>query len=36
MVVAAVIVALAAGYPLGRLHPWRRLGVWAGVVDGGA
>ncbi|MFI9122258.1 hypothetical protein ACIGW0_23125 [Streptomyces bikiniensis] len=28
-VVVAVAVALAAGCPLGRVRPWRRLGDWA-------
>ncbi|MHB6912840.1 hypothetical protein [Streptomyces sp. DB-54] len=28
-VVVTAIVALAAGYLLGRLGPWRRLGDWA-------
>ncbi|RSS37117.1 hypothetical protein [Streptomyces sp. WAC08241] len=27
--VVAVVVALAAGYLLGRVRPWRRLGDWA-------
>ncbi|MFD9047844.1 hypothetical protein [Streptomyces zaomyceticus] len=27
--VATVAVAIAAGYLLGRLRPWRRLGDWA-------
>ncbi|GAA2331272.1 hypothetical protein [Streptomyces cuspidosporus] len=29
VVVTAAVVALAAGYLLGRLRPWRRLGDWA-------
>ncbi|MGW1007730.1 hypothetical protein [Streptomyces sp. NPDC002520] len=29
VVVTAAVVALAAGYMLGRLRPWRRLGDWA-------
>ncbi|MFF2927132.1 hypothetical protein ACFVTP_32805 [Streptomyces celluloflavus] len=28
-VVVTAVVALAAGYLLGRLRPWRRLGDWA-------
>ncbi|MET9294836.1 hypothetical protein [Streptomyces sp. NPDC003077] len=28
-VVVTAVVALAAGYLLGRLRPWRRLGNWA-------
>ncbi|CAK7288535.1 hypothetical protein SGPA1_70124 [Streptomyces misionensis JCM 4497] len=29
VVVLVAVVALAAGYLLGRLRPWRRLGDWA-------
>ncbi|MDX3070310.1 hypothetical protein PV518_50760 [Streptomyces sp. ND04-05B] len=29
VVVTVAVVALAAGYLLGRLRPWRRLGDWA-------
>ncbi len=29
VVVTAAVVARAAGYLLGRLRPWRRLGDWA-------
>ncbi|MFE1878051.1 hypothetical protein ACFW9N_45690 [Streptomyces sp. NPDC059496] len=28
-IVLTAVVALAAGYLLGRLRPWRRLGDWA-------
>ncbi|WP_328743540.1 hypothetical protein OG436_39105 (plasmid) [Streptomyces caniferus] len=28
-IVTATVVALTAGYLLGRLRPWRRLGDWA-------
>jgi hypothetical protein len=28
-VVTIAAIALAAGYPLGRLRPWQRLGNWA-------
>ncbi|MCX4799875.1 hypothetical protein OG497_39225 [Streptomyces sp. NBC_01242] len=29
VLIIAAVVALAAGYLLGRLRPWRRLGDWA-------
>ncbi|MFE2601643.1 hypothetical protein ACFXCZ_35105 [Streptomyces sp. NPDC059396] len=28
-VITAVAVALVAGYLLGRVRPWQRLGIWA-------